>query len=325
LIVIIVAVGFYTFKLRKDLVTSRDTKAMEVVIDVKQGTTVDKVCEDLENAGIISDAFALKLYYRIFLSNKSIKYGEYRFSTGMTPIEIIQLLIEGNVLLHKLTVPEGLSLLEIAQILETNGISTIDEFMKIVRSPEKISAYHIDGNDMEGYLFPETYFFHKTVSTEEVVDTMVQKCRTVLSLYEKPMQEQGLTERELLTLASLIEEEGKKADERPLISAVFHNRLKKKMLLQCDPTVIYAMGDRYSGRIQKKDLDIDSPYNTYKYPGLPPGPIACPGKAAINAAVYPAPVDYLYFVSKNDGTHQFSRILQDHNNAVVKYQKNRTK
>ncbi len=195
--------------------------------------------------------------------------------------------------------------------------------MKVVEDPTLMAEFGIEGESLEGYLFPDTYQFAKRTPPHEIVRRMVTQFQTVYDeSFRKRAAQLGMTLREVVTLASIIEKETGNASERGLISAVFHNRLKKKMRLQSDPTVIFALTD-FNGNLTKKDLSAPSPYNTYRFIGLPPGPIANPGKESLYAALYPANVDYLYFVSKNDGTHFFSKNLREHNGAVNKYQRRR--
>lgn len=195
------------------------------------------------------------------------------------------------------------------------------KFIQQTRDRSLIDSLDIPGENLEGYLFPETYHFDKNTDERAIVKTMVDtfKRRALKPEYLDRARELGFSFHKIITLASLIEKETGREDERELISAVFHNRLRKNMRLQCDPTVIYALKN-FDGNLRKKDLGIDSPYNTYRYAGLPPGPIANPGLESIRAALYPASANYIYFVSKQNGSHEFSSALADHNRAVRKYQ-----
>jgi len=217
-------------------------------------------------------------------------------------------------------VPEGLTRLEIADLLATPA----EEFIATTSTNELIKDLDPIAPNLEGYLFPETYSFPKGTSAREVAQAMVRQFRqTFNSAWQARTTQLGFSIRDMVILASLIEKETSNPEERKLISAVFHNRLQRKMKLDCDPTIIYALKLKgtYDGRLGWKDLKLDSPYNTYLYPGLPPGPIANPGHAALEAALYPADVDYLYFVSRNDGSHVFSHTLKEHNRNVQIYQK----
>ena len=222
-----------------------------------------------------------------------------------------------------MTIPEGLTIPEIAQALEKSNIVTADDFLNAVAELAQSKEWGIPAESLEGYLFPETYSFRKGVSAESVAREMVNTFyKQIATVAPDGFLDDPEALHEIVTLASIIEKETGAEHERKIISAVFTNRLKKNMLLQSDPTVIYAL-PKFDGNIRRKDLSYDSPYNTYKYPGLPPGPIASPGLGSLDAALSPASESYLYFVSKNNGEHHFSKTLREHNNAVRKYQLNK--
>jgi UPF0755 protein len=239
----------------------------------------------------------------------------------MTPAEILSMLRSGQVLLHSLTVPEGLTFVQIADLASQDGLTDRAEFLRLAKDREFIGSLEIKAETLEGYLYPDTYKFPRPVKAREVLVAMVEQLRQEVGpdLLAR-MQELKMTMHEVLTLASIIEKETGSGEERPEISAVFHNRLKKHIPLQSDPTVIYGL-PAFDGNLHKKDLSSLSPYNTYRVQGLPPGPIANPGIQAIRATLYPSDSRSLYFVSRNDGTHQFSATLIEHNKAVEKYQK----
>jgi len=239
----------------------------------------------------------------------------------MTPMDILEVVTSGKTILHAVTIPEGYRITEIAALLETKGLVNAENFIQETKDEKLIKSAGISGNSLEGYLFPETYNFSKNTSERKIIQRLLDIYHEKIKQHElrKRAQSSNLTFHQVMTLASLIEKETGIDEERKLISSVFHNRLRKKMLLQTDPTVIYAMAD-FDGNIRKKDLQVDSPYNTYRYKGLPPGPIASPGIKSIIAALEPSESDYLYFVSRKDGSHQFSSNLMDHNRAVRKYQ-----
>ena len=242
-------------------------------------------------------------------------------SPAMSPIEIIEKLVSGQVITYCVTFPEGLTIPEMAARWDASGHGSAESFRHAVstyRHPDL--PYPPTG--WEGYLFPETYCFTKGYRAEQLVESMVghlEKC--LKPEWMAAARERNLDMHQVITLASLIEKETSLPEERPLISAVFHNRLKNGMLLQCDPTVIYALGERYTGRLLTKHLETDMPYNTYIHPGLPPGPIGAPGKESLEAACFPADADYLYFVADSAGGHVFSRTLAEHNRAVQRYRK----
>jgi UPF0755 protein len=239
----------------------------------------------------------------------------------MPPRDILDALTNGMAVLYTVTIPEGYRITEIADLLEAKGLVDKAAFIEATRNRELLESLHIPSGSLEGYLYPETYKFSKAGGARTVVKTFLDTFKERVLQPERVQQAKAMqfTFHEIVTLASLIEKETGLGKERKLISSVFHNRLVKKMRLQTDPTVIYAMVD-FDGNIRKKDLSIDSPYNTYKHFGLPPGPIASPGLESIQAAMDPVESDFLYFVSRKDGSHQFSTNYKDHIRAVRKYQ-----
>lgn len=280
-----------------------------------------QVATRLEREGLIRNRTYFVAFGRLTGSERALKPGEYALSTSMRPLEVLEKFRRGTVVLHPITIPEGLNARQIAQVLDAAGLAPREEILRLVESPSFIQSLGVDQFSIEGYLFPNTYYFAKRLPAEAIVRHMVDHFRSEFSpVWDARAAELGFTRHQVVTLASIIEKETAAAAERPLISAVFHNRLRKRIPLQSDPTVIYPMME-FDGNLRKVDLIRDSPYNTYRRRGLPPGPIANPGRAALEAALYPASVDYLYFVSKNDGTHQFSRTLREHNAAVDRYQR----
>jgi UPF0755 protein len=239
----------------------------------------------------------------------------------MPPTVILHKLVTGDVMKYRITIPEGYTVRQIVLRLQELGIiEEQEEFLKLAFSAEFAAGLGIEGKSIEGYLFPDTYLLPKGVSPIEIIKTMVGKFKQVYGPdCEHRAVELAMTDRQIVTLASIIEKETGVAEERPLISAVFHNRLKRGIPLCSDPTVIYGIAD-FDGNLRKKDLEQWTPYNTYLKKGLPPGPIANPGRSSLLAALYPAPVQYLYFVSRNDGSHYFSTTLREHNEAVRRYQ-----
>jgi UPF0755 protein len=240
----------------------------------------------------------------------------------MSPAEIMTAMRQGKVFRHVLTIPEGITLRDIAGLLTDKELGEAKPLLALGQDKNFLTAVGLSSTSLEGYAFPDTYHIPRGLSAQVLLTLMV---RNFHKHYTADMATQaqrlGLTQHQVVTLASLIEKEAQHDAERPLIAAVFHNRLRRGMRLQCDPTVIYALGERFDGNLRKDDLQLDSPYNTYRYAGLPPGPIANPGQRALEAAVNPAAVDYLYFVATgNDGRHVFSKSLQEHNTAVRQYQ-----
>lgn len=254
-----------------------------------------------------------------------LRAGEYELSGEMSLGDIATKLAKGDVVRRAVTFPEGSDLETMARLVAARGVSA-DDFLLAARDPAPILDLDPEAKDLEGYLFPDTYDLTRGPrEAADLVSRMVKQLRAVITPELARIKERGMTVREVVTLASVVELETARPEERPRIAAVFLNRLRKRMPLQTDPTVIYALkkAGTWDGDIRRGDLDVDSRYNTYRYPGLPPGPIASPGKEAIKAVLYPAETSALYFVSKNDGTHQFSDNLADHNRAVTFYQRHR--
>jgi UPF0755 protein len=302
--------------------TPASQNSVEQVVEIKPGMTLRQAANFLAEKKLLDEPSAFVLYTYLQGKQNKIQAGEYRFSPSMPPWKIMESLTNGTAILYTVTIPEGYRITEIAELLEKKGLANKEEFIAETRNQELLNDLKIpSGGSLEGYLYPETYKFTKAVGAKKIVSTLVDTFKERVQNPELMQQAKAgkLTFHEIVTLASLIEKETGLATERKLISSVFHNRLVKKMRLQTDPTVIYAMVN-FDGNIRKKDLSIDSPYNTYKYFGLPPGPIASPGLDSIKAAMEPEHSDFLYFVSRKDGSHQFSTNYDDHTRAVQKYQ-----
>lgn len=291
-------------------------------IHVQKGASFRLVAEGLEKAGVIRDAASITRLARILGAYKKIQAGEYELDAAMRPAEILDMLVSGKVKTYGLTIPEGYNINEIASELERNGLADPAEFRKRALDKTLTAELGFEGASLEGYLFPDTYSFAKGVSIDDIILRMTGRFKAVYKEFGPLAHEKAVSMKTLVTMASIIEKETGSPEERGLISAVFHNRLKKGVPLQSDPTVIYAVRD-FDGNLTKKHLLTKTRYNTYTNQGLPPGPIANPGRESIRAALNPANADYLYFVSKNDGTHHFSKTLKEHNNAVNMYQKQR--
>jgi UPF0755 protein len=291
------------------------------VVDIHDGSTFQHVATLLEREGLIKSRFFFVLFGKSQSADRKVHAGEYELNPGMTPAEILSKLLNGQVLLHPLTIPEGLTIVQIADVVSQQGLTDPVEFLRLAKDQAFIASLGIKAETLEGYLYPDTYKFPRPIKAREVLVAMVEQLRQVVgSDLLARIQELKMTMHEVLTLASVIEKETGSGGERPEISAVFHNRLKRHIPLQSDPTVIYGL-PAFDGNLHKKDLSSPSPYNTYRVQGLPPGPIANPGIQAIRATLYPSDSRSLYFVSRNDGTHQFSATLIEHNQAVEKYQK----
>jgi UPF0755 protein len=304
------------------------TSPKEIFFVVDKGQGVHDIAQSLKEKGIIKNRQSFHLGYKIYYSSKSLKAGEYMFNLPISPKDILKILTDGDVYLHSLTIPEGLTRKEIARHLESLNFADEEEFLAASSKTKIISSLDKEATNLEGYLFPETYHFPKGTSPEKIISTLVSQFKEVFSKgWQKRASEIKMTLREVVVLASLIEKETYLHDEKKLVSAVFHNRLKIRMKLDCDPTIIYVLKEEgtFKGRLLKKDLKLQSPYNTYRNRGLPPGPICSPGRESLEAALYPAQEKYLYFVSKKDGSHHFSTNFKDHQNAVRRYRKISTK
>jgi UPF0755 protein len=288
---------------------------------IPKGVPFKGVVRILDQEGLLRSPTGFYLMARLMGVRGRVQAGEYDLSTTMFPLVILHKLVTGDVMKYRVTIPEGYTIRQIASYLQEQGIIEEQEgFLKLAFSTEFAAGLGIEGKGVEGYLFPDTYLLPKGASPSEIIKTMVGKFKRVYGPdCEHRAAELGMREREVVTLASIIEKETGLAEERPLISAVFHNRLKRGIPLCSDPTVIYGIAD-FDGNLRKRDLERKTPYNTYLKKGLPPGPIANPGRSSILAALYPAPVQYLYFVSRNDGSHYFSTTLKEHNEAVWQYQ-----
>ena len=294
----------------------------DAVVEIKNGSSFYAAANSLKEKGVINNVRLFRIYAGLSGFQSKIKAGEYLMKPSMTAKEIAAALVKGDVILHKITIPEGYNLYQIADLLDEKGIVEKKAFIEKAFDRKFMSGMEVEGVSFEGYLYPETYFFTKNMMAGDVIARMRAGSRNKFTKeLMNRSKEVGLTPHEVLILASIIEKETGNPDERPLISAVFHNRLKKKMRLQTDPTVIYGMIETYDGNIRKKDLLKKTPYNTYRISGLPLGPIANPGIDSIMAALYPADVGYIYFVSMNNGSHIFSKTLKEHNKGVWKYQK----
>jgi UPF0755 protein len=290
-------------------------------VEIPEGSSYAKGIDILLDNGILNNKFALLLLGKITGSEKLLKPGYYYLSSSMSPLQIFDDLIEGKTIQYSVTIPEGSTLKDIKKRLVDLKLMD-DDGWQLAYDEDFLSSLNINAPTIEGYLYPDTYSFSKGTAPEIIFKIMVQRLREI---YNEPLRarakELNMTENDVLTLASIIEKEAVFDSERPLISAVYHNRLKKNMKLQADPTVLYGVKRRWK-RIRYKDLKRSTPYNTYVIKGLPPGPIASPGEKSIRAALYPADVTYMFFVSKNDGTHYFSSSGEEHVKAVNFYQVN---
>jgi len=298
-------------------------EAAEVFVEIPQGAGSAEIRRRLLESGVVSDDFILRAALWWSGRSRALQAGEYRFDQPLSPLAVVDKIANGDVYTQRLTFPEGLTIAEMAKVFESRGFGPASAFVKAAGDGGLIKDLDPRARDLEGYLFPETYSLPRRADAARVVAMMVDRFR---ESYDETLrakaESQQLTTRQVVTLASLIEKETARAEERPLVAAVYRNRMKQGMGMQADPTVVYALmkAGKYDGNIRRDDLSFDSPYNTYRYPGLPPGPIAAPGRASLEAAVSPADVPYIYFVSRNDGSHVFATTLKEHNANVYQYQ-----
>lgn len=287
---------------------------------VESGDSLATVIRKLRDQKIISNGLFFSIWARLSGAEKKLHPGLYRFETGVPPREVLDRLVTGKGVFQTVTIPEGLTVKEIAALLDKMSIANREKFLAESVNPTLLSTLGLLDKGIEGYLFPSTYHLIPSTPEKDIIIMMVEQFRKAsLPLLVQRGDSIQLTPHQILTLASIIEKETGVESERPLVSAVFHNRLRKQMPLQSDPTVIYGLKE-FNGNLTRKDLSDATPYNTYRILALPPGPICNPSVSSIRAALYPADVPYLYFVSKNDGTHLFSETVEAHNQAVKIYQ-----
>ncbi len=298
----------------------------ELLITVEAGSGAGTILERLEAAGVLPDARLARAFLVYGLGDPSLKAGEYRFTEPMTTPQVLEQLIRGRVVTYPVTVIEGLTLEETADALASAGFGDAETFRLEMRRGDRVADLDRQAENLEGYLYPDTYSFARGTTEAEIVATMVRTFRRRFDAEVAPLLERSpapRTVRELVTLASIVEKEAGVDAERALVAGVYANRLAIGMALYADPTVIFALKlqGTWDGNIRRPDLKLDSPYNTYLYPGLPPGPICSPGVASMVAAAAPAETDHLYFVSRNDGTHVFAETLAEHNRNVDRWQR----
>jgi len=293
-----------------------------IILDIHKGGSRQKIADELKAQGVIGNVQDFIWLGRITHRWAKLKAGEYEFSPSMTPLQIFDILDSGISVAFPFTIPEGNNMYQVAETLEEKGFGSHETYLQLFRDASFIATLQMgEPKTLEGYLYPETYSFPHRTQPIEIVRKMVHTFKAHWAPeFNQSAKVLGLTPYQVVTLASVIEKETGAPEERPLISSIFHNRLRKHMRLESDPTTIYGIWDRYAGKIHKSDLLQMTPYNTYKVSGLPAGPICNPGLDAITAALHPAQTDYFYFVSHNDGTHQFSKTYKEHAAAVRKFQ-----
>ena len=285
---------------------------------LKSGSSTRRIAAELKSAGVIRSERAF-LVWHFFHRKRSLKAGEYLFERPASVVRIHDRLARGDIYTHTVVIPEGYNMFDVAIAIEQAGLGSRDDFLKLARSQTAlIHDLAPEATSLEGYLFPDTYEFTRTQGLEDIIGVMVHHFRQVAGTL-------GLNTdvQRTVTMASIVEKETAAAEERPLVASVYYNRLSKRMALDADPSVIYALllANTYQGGLHHDDLRIKSPYNTYRYPGLPPGPIANPGRSSLEAAMHPAASDYLYFVSNGNGHHRFARSLDEHNRNVSAFRR----
>jgi UPF0755 protein len=320
-----VLVGLITLLILQSMILSAREPGsnQNVLVEVPQGSTMKDICKLLEGKKVVKHGWALCLIARLKKADNKINAGEYELSPGMPPRDILAKLVAADIFKRALTVKEGASIREIGGLLEKAGIISKDEFDQSAVDHELLEIAGITGSSFEGYLFPETYYFSRPATARGIIFAMLEQGENEKhwpKFFTEQTEKLGMTRHEILTLASIIEKESGKVSEQPMISAVFHNRLKVGMRLQSDPTVIYGIAD-FNGNLTREDLQTPTPYNTYVNYGLPPGPICNPGFSAIKAALFPEIAPHLYFVADGQGGHTFSKTLEEHNQAVAAYLK----
>jgi UPF0755 protein len=285
------------------------------------GYSTRRIASELKSAGVIRSEQGFILWH--YIHRRPLQAGEYLFETPANLIDVQKRLARGDVYFHTVVVPEGFTMFDIARAIEAAGLGPAEDFVKVAQSDTALIA-DIDPQapSLEGYLFPDTYQFSRMMSMHEMAGAMVKQFRQVakeIGLISTSMTPMQLT----VTMASIVEKETAVAEERPLVASVYYNRLAKNIALDADPSIIYAelLAGTYTGALHHDDMRFDSPYNTYRHPGLPPGPIGNPGKSALEAAMHPAQSDYYYFVADAQGHHRFARTIEEHNNNVVAYRK----
>jgi UPF0755 protein len=312
--------------LRFEITSAYYDGGAEVFVEIPRGATPGAIAESLRAAGVVRHAWPLLLYLRWTGLSRKLRAGEYRFSAPARPEQIVLRLVQGDVYYRTITIPEGLTAGETASLIAARGLAPERELAGLVHKVEWIYDLDPNATSLEGYLFPETYRFSRHATAEDILKSMVAQFRSriapIVAAHGLPP---GRTLPQIVTLASLIEKEARTDEERRLVSSVLNNRLRIGMPLACDPTIIYALKLKgtYDGNLHKEDLALRSPYNTYLNAGLPPGPIANAGASSLNAAFAPVASEYLYYVSRNDGTHVFSRDYRSHQSAVDRFQKRR--
>ncbi len=299
------------------------TPPTPIRVDVEPGESFRSTAKKLEAAGLVSSALALTLWARWTHADRQVRHGAYRFAEPLSPIGLVEKMRSGEAMIVRVTLPEGATARDLALALEHAGLGAAPRFLALMHDSAFANSLGVSADCLEGYLFPDTYFFSPLDTPEKILATFVARFHQAFTPeMTEEAQRGGFTLHQIVTLASVVEKETGRAEERPLVASVFRNRLRLGMPLQADPTVIYGIAD-FDGNLTRRDLETPTPYNTYTTAGLPPGPIANPGDASLLAALRPADARYLYFVARDDGSHEFNARLADHNRAVNRYQRSR--
>jgi UPF0755 protein len=296
-----------------------------VELEIIKGSTAHDILLKLHREELIPSVLAARIYLKTQRSGQALHYGHYRFPRTSRPVDVLESMLRGEVEMFSVTIVEGSEVSEIGEQFAALGLGTQEAWREFSLRIEWIEDVAPDATSLEGFFFPDTYRFAVGISAERVAQHLVDRFREVWSEEARETGELWGTTLEIVTLASLVEAETSLEEERPVIAGVFANRLRRGMLLQCDPTVIYALKRRneWNGRLYRLHWEVDDPYNTYRHPGLPPGPINNPGRAALAAAMHPQATPYLYFVAKPGGGHTFSKTLAEHNRAVARLMSSR--
>jgi len=319
----LVVVAAWGLWFHRTLWGTRSSRTVE--FEIEAGSTAREILARLYAADLLPSELAGRVYLKTLAPGQSLYYGHYQFPSGSRPVDVLEVILEGAVKLFTVTVVEGSDVAAIGEQFADFGLGTADEWRGFGQRVEWISDFAANAPSVEGFFFPDTYSFAVGIPAERAAHHLVERFEEVWSEEAQKTDTLWGSTLEIVTLASLVEAETSLAEERPLVAGVFANRLRRGMLLQCDPTVVYALKRRneWRGRLLRIHWELDDPYNTYRHPGLPPGPINSPGRAALAAAINPQPTPYLYFVARPGGGHAFSKTLGEHNRAVARLMSSR--
>jgi len=320
ILVCVLVAGVVAFRAYRFTTSAPSNQHTERILQIPRGAAVVTIARLLEKEGLLTDARLFGYYVRLKKSAGRIKAGEFRFYTDLTPAGVLEVLTRGEEVHYKLTFPEGYNLRDMAKVVSTLDFLDGARFLAMAGDPAVAKAHGFETRTLEGFLFPSTYELTRSQNEKSLIDAMVRQFQAHWTPeLEARAKSLHMTRLEVVTLASVIEKETGHPDERPLVGSVFHNRLKRGMKLESDPTIIYGL-QNYDGDIRRADILRPHPWNTYVIRGLPPSPIANPGDGALRAALFPAETDFLYFVAKGDRTHTFSRTYAEHAQKVIEYQ-----